>query len=68
MDDERKLVGFVKVLRDRTEQRETEMALRERTRALEILNRSGADLAREDDLEKVVQLVTDAGVELASST
>ncbi|MDQ0134121.1 hypothetical protein J2T08_002039 [Neorhizobium galegae] len=68
MDDERKLVGFVKVFRDRTEQRETEMALRERTRALEILNRAGADLAREDDLEKVVQLVPDAGVELASST
>ncbi|MDR9762863.1 ATP-binding protein [Rhizobium redzepovicii] len=67
MDDERKLVGFVKVLRDRTEQRETEMALRERTRALEILNRAGADLARENDLEKVVQLVTDAGVELTGA-
>ncbi|MBB3564365.1 PAS domain S-box-containing protein [Rhizobium sp. BK512] len=67
MDDERKLVGFVKVLRDRTEQRETEIALRERTRALEILNRAGADLARENDLEKVVQLVTDAGVELTGA-
>lgn len=67
MDDERKLVGFVKVLRDRTEQRETEIALRERTRALEILNRAGADLARENDLEKVVQLVTDAGVELSGA-
>ncbi|MEF3131103.1 ATP-binding protein [Rhizobium sp. 268] len=67
MDDERTLVGFVKVLRDRTEQRETEMALRERTRALEILNRAGADLARANDLEKVVQLVTDAGVELTGA-
>jgi PAS domain S-box-containing protein len=67
VDDQRELVGFVKVLRDRTEQRETEMALRERTRALEILNRAGADLARENDLEKVVQLVTDAGVELTGA-
>lgn len=57
----------MKVLRDRTEQRETEMALRDRTRALEILNRAGANLAREDDLEKVVQLVTDAGVELTGA-
>ncbi|TCR67856.1 ATP-binding protein [Rhizobium sp. BK376] len=67
VDEQRKLVGFVKVLRDRTEQRETEMALRERTRALEILNRAGADLARENDLEKVVQLVTDAGVDLTGA-
>ncbi|WP_245460565.1 GAF domain-containing protein [Rhizobium leguminosarum] len=67
LDDAKGLVGFVKVLRDRTEQRETEMALRERTRALEILHRAGANLAREDDLEKVVQLVTDAGVELTGA-
>lgn len=66
-DDTRELVGFVKILRDRTEQRQTETALRERTRALEILNRAGASLARENDLEKVVQLVTDAGVELTGA-
>ncbi|MGZ2384828.1 ATP-binding protein [Rhizobium leguminosarum] len=66
-DDGRELVGFVKILRDRTEQRQIEIALRERTRALEILNRAGASLARENDLEKVVQLVTDAGVELTGA-
>ena len=60
-------VGFVKILRDRTEQRNTETALRERTRALEVLNRAGAALARENELEKVVQLVTDAGVELTGA-
>ncbi|WP_432416782.1 ATP-binding protein [Rhizobium leguminosarum] len=67
LDDKKTLVGFVKILRDRTEQRQTEIALRERTRALEILNRAGAALARENDLEKVVQLVTDAGVELTGA-
>ncbi|WP_237352718.1 hypothetical protein [Rhizobium leguminosarum] len=44
----------MKILRDRTEQRQIEIALRERTRALEILNRAGANLARENDLEKVM--------------
>jgi len=59
--------GFVKVLRDRTAQRETETILRARTRALEILNRASTSLARETDLEKVVQLVTDAGVALTGA-
>lgn len=66
-DGGQELVGFVKILRDRTEQRQTETTLRARTRALEILNRAGASLARENDLEKVVQLVTDAGVELTGA-
>lgn len=57
----------MKVIRDRTEQRQTETALRKRTQALEVLNRAGASLARENDLEKVVQLVTDAGVELTGA-
>lgn len=33
--DGQELIGFVKILRDRTEQRQIETALRERTRALE---------------------------------
>nr|WP_314093010.1 ATP-binding protein [uncultured Shinella sp.] len=67
LDEQRRLIGFVKILRDRTEQRDTEIALHERTRALEILNRAGAALARENDLDKLVQLVTDAGVELTGA-
>ncbi|CAG9208619.1 Histidine kinase [Paraburkholderia tropica] len=59
--------GFVKVLRDRTQVRETEMALRERTRALETLNRAGTALGQENELGKVVQIVTDAGVELTGA-
>ncbi len=60
-------VGFVKILRDRTEERATEIALREETRALEILNRAGMALTRETDLARLVQVVTDAGVSLAGA-
>lgn len=59
--------GFVKVLRDRTAHRQVESALRERTRALEILNQAGATLARETDLDALVQTVTDAGVALTGA-
>lgn len=59
--------GFVKVLRDRTEHRQTELALMEQTRALELLNRASAALARESDLEKLVQAVTDVGVALCGA-
>jgi PAS domain S-box-containing protein len=38
---------------------------REESRALEILNQTGVAVAAEHDLEKLVQLVTDAGVELS---
>lgn len=61
------IVGFVKVLRDRTQQRAAEEAVREDRRALEILNRVGAALGRETDLQRLVQLVTDAGVELSGA-
>jgi PAS domain S-box-containing protein len=66
-DGDRQPAGFVKVLRDRTEQRRIELTLREQTRALEILNRAGTALARENDLGKLVQVVTDAGVELTGA-
>ncbi len=58
------IVGFVKILRDRTQQRETEEAVREERWALEVLNRAGSALAAETDLHRLVQIVTDAGVEL----
>ncbi|MFY3383014.1 ATP-binding protein [Paracidovorax sp. MALMAid1276] len=59
--------GFVKIVRDRTAHRDTEIQLREQTRALEILNRTGATLARENHLDAVVQTVTDAGVALTGA-
>jgi PAS domain S-box-containing protein len=60
-------IGFVKVVRDRTQQRDAEQALREETRALEILNRAGSALAAETDLHRLVQIITDAGVELTGA-
>ncbi len=60
-------VGFVKILRDRTERRQSEAALAERTRALEILNQAGTVLARKTELDVVVQVVTDAGVALTGA-
>jgi len=60
-------VGYVKVVRDRTQQRDAEQALREETRALEILNRVGSALAVEVDLHRLVQVITDAGVELTGA-
>ncbi|MET3973647.1 signal transduction histidine kinase/CheY-like chemotaxis protein [Bradyrhizobium sp. S3.9.1] len=61
------IVGFVKILRDRTVQRETEDIIREERHALEVLNRAGSALAVETDLERLVQIVTDAGVELSGA-
>lgn len=61
------IVGFVKILRDRTQQREAEETVREERRALEILNRAGSALAAETDLQRLVQIVTDAGVDLTGA-
>jgi PAS domain S-box-containing protein len=61
------IIGFVKILRDRTSQRHTEEILREERRALEVLNRAGSALAIQTDLERLVQVVTDAGVELSGA-
>jgi len=61
-------VGFVKVLRDRTLQRLAEEAVAEQRRELEVMNRAGSALAIEPDLERLLQIVTDAGVELTGAT
>ena len=49
------------------ERKQTEQALRDESHNLEILNRTGSAIAGELDLERVVQLVTDAGVELTGA-
>ncbi|MBV9971392.1 MAG: PAS domain S-box protein, partial [Xanthobacteraceae bacterium] len=41
--------------------------LREETRALEVLNRTGVAISAELDLKRLVQIVTDAGVELSGA-
>ncbi|MDP9095639.1 MAG: response regulator, partial [Pseudomonadota bacterium] len=61
------IVGYGTVTRDLTERKRAEDAIREETRRLETLNRTGVALAAELDLERVVQGVTDAGVELTGA-
>jgi PAS domain S-box-containing protein len=65
--DKTTVVGFIKILRDRTAQRDAEDAIREERHALEVLNRAGSALAAETDLQRLVQIVTDAGVELTGA-
>jgi signal transduction histidine kinase/DNA-binding response OmpR family regulator len=55
------------VLRDRSEQRAAEEAAEEERRLLEVLNRAGSALAAETELHRLVQIVTDAGVELTGA-
>jgi PAS domain S-box-containing protein len=66
-DETDRVTGFVKILRDRTSNRRAEEETAEERRSLEILNRAGSALAAETDLNKLVQIVTDAGVELAGA-
>jgi hypothetical protein len=62
LDGSERVVGFIKILRDRTAQRQAEESIRDERRALAVLNRAGSALAVETDLRRVVQIVTDAGV------
>ena len=49
------------------DQKKTSDELLERTKALEILNRTAASMAAERDLQKLVQTVTDAGTQLSGA-
>jgi PAS domain S-box-containing protein len=55
------------VIEDITAQKKASLALAEETRRLDILNRTGATLASELDLERLVQVVTDSGVALSGA-
>jgi PAS domain S-box-containing protein len=61
------LTGGVNMLVDITDRKAGELALEEQRRTLETLNRTGAAISGELDLDNVVQLVTDAGVELTGA-
>ena len=52
---------------DITDRKLAEEALRQKSEALEILNRTGSAIAAELDTERVVQTVTDAGVQLTGA-
>ena len=62
-----KQIGASCTIVELTERKTAETALREESRTLETLNRTGAALAAELDLERLVQMVTDAGVELTGA-
>jgi PAS domain S-box-containing protein len=66
MSDGRR-VGAVLTFRDDTERARVEQSLRQETQALGTLNRAGAALAAELDLERIVQMVSEAGVELTGA-
>jgi signal transduction histidine kinase len=66
-DPEGAHVGFVKILRDRTAQQEAQETLAEERRTLEVMNRAGSALAAETESERLVQIVTDAGVALTGA-
>jgi PAS domain S-box-containing protein len=61
------MIGQMVVMRDVGERKRAEAALREEQETLEVLNRTGAALAGELDLDRVVQMVTDAGRELTGA-
>jgi PAS domain S-box-containing protein len=58
---------FLKIVEDITEAKRTQKALEEQQQMLETLNQTGAALAAELDTENVVQIVTDAGVQLTGA-
>ncbi len=59
--------GMIGAVQDVTARREAQEALSEESRTLETLNRTGAAVAGELDLQRLVQMVTDAGVELTGA-
>jgi PAS domain S-box-containing protein len=61
------VIGALLVLRDIRSRRRAEAALREESQTLELLNRTGAALAAELDLDRIVQMVTDAGREVSGA-
>ena len=60
-------IGASCTIVDLTERKKTEAALVEESRTLETLNRTGSALAAELELDRLVQMVTDAGVELTGA-
>ena len=61
------IVGVAGTALDISKRKEVEEKLKERTRSLELINRVGATVAAELDLEKLVQSVTDAGREISGA-
>jgi PAS domain S-box-containing protein len=67
LDEDSQPRGVLAVTVDLTERQAQAAALRDETRTLETLNRTGAELAGELDLDRLLQTVTDASVELTGA-
>jgi PAS domain S-box-containing protein len=65
IDERKQLEARLLALNETLEARVAE--LREEARTLEVLNRTGIAIGAELDLERLVQIVTDAGVELSGA-
>jgi len=65
IDERKQLEAKLLALNETLEARVAE--LREEARTLEVLNRTGITIGAELDLERLVQIVTDAGVELSGA-
>ncbi|WP_406857332.1 PAS domain-containing protein [Alsobacter sp. KACC 23698] len=66
-DNEGRFLGMIGVNVDVSEAREIQRRLVEESKALEVLNHTGAAIAAELDLEQLVQKVTDGGRELTGA-
>ncbi|MDB5288781.1 MAG: two-component hybrid sensor and regulator [Phycisphaerales bacterium] len=62
-----RLVGASKIARDITARRQMEEALRDESRVLELLNKTGIMIASQLDLQALVQSVTDAATQLSGA-
>ncbi len=62
-----KVVGAAKIAHDITARKRAERALAEEAHALETLNRIGKAVAAQIELERIVQIVTDAATELSGA-
>jgi PAS domain S-box-containing protein len=62
-----RVVGAAKIAHDISERRRVERALKDEAQALETLNRVGQAVAAQLDLERVVQLVTDAATQVTGA-
>jgi PAS domain S-box-containing protein len=60
-------LGLIGVNVDITDERAAQIALRRETRVLTVLNETGTAIAAQLDLTELVQMVTDAGVEMSGA-
>ena len=66
-DGHGQVFGMIGLVQDVTERKLEQLALKDEAASLDILNRTGALVASELDQQKMVQAVTDAGVQLTGA-